>query len=1677
MGSFFSSFLFFFFFSKCQTCHALFCSARHTILDVQLLEMAWKSPFLNFFFLQKLLKWITTQTSGYAGVAIRDLCVSWTDGLGFCALLHRYAPNDIPFGDLTSSSREECMLNLELAFSVAHSRFSVPSTLLPSAMLAPGGPDKIAVFAYLSSLYEALHHRKATGKPPRTPSKSPSSSAKKFASYISPRRLMHRVAMAATGGNTPSSSSNVASSAPSPSPSSRSHFGPTAASSGKVALLRWCQKRCAEHVPAHQLPDFRNCWKNGLALCALAHSYFPHDVPMQGLSGETEDQAVRNVRLAFEVLERRGGVPRLLDVEDLALVKEVEPQSLMTYLSTARRILDSDSSNPLRSPPPQVSPTSRKLVFQPDVVVLPTAAAVFRDAPVSTPAKTPVPSTPVRAAAAVVAAAPPKSVSSAVAAKPLLVSVSSIDDVEEDEEEEDDMDSDHENDKRTPIVSTPIRSSSARKRSLVAETPAPRPLPAMVAVPPTPLSAKRKRFMGARKLDLGTVSVEDVSKLSLLSLETISATLQERYAKDEIYTWCGQVLLSVNPFRPVPALYSLDQVKRFQTAEVSPPPHLFAVGRRVLEALKERRNQSVVISGESGAGKTQATNILVSFLGSSAGFPLAGLQHKMMASSVVLEAMGNAKTARNDNSSRFGKLFKICFGSESQLVGALVEAYLLEVTRVTAQAQGERNFHIFYQMCAGASADEKATYKVQSASHFALLKGCTSIGSVNDAADWVKFKDALTQLSFPAELQQDLFRMLSAILHLGNVSFVESTSSRTGTKQVELARDGSEAALKTAAELMGMQAGALHGCLTRRIIKASARDSMVHKPLSMSQAKEGRDTLCRVLYNKLFFMVVDSINVALAPSGAAGQKGWDSHCLFVGLLDLFGFENFETGNHFEQMMVNYANEKMQLEFLQQVLQQELREYAQERVDFQIKVPDNSACVELFEHRTRGIIAILDDECRMEDATAQSFVGKLAKEWAANPNLSVPKLQSNKPSFTVNHYAEPVIYSTHAFRSRNQHVLRDDLMENVAIGGRPLLAKLFQPDLASGDRGGRAGKVTVGRRFRASLAELSNMLAHTAVSWIRCIKPNPKQKPQSFDSAFVCKQLAYLGMLSVAQLRQDGYPIRISFAEFCSRYAPCLAVSSSDVRKVAELMARATAVSSTRGGKRPFEIGVTRVFLSQEMWEACEDLKEEKEEEKRRQEEEKKRKEEERKRKEEEERKRQIAEAKRRKEQAEADAAIAAAAAAQPKIVEMPKPKLVEASPESRSRGLLFRKAATAPNKADPVVAMVQGVAAGLEGSLQGALSILELRRRENSEWCDDVLRQVRDGEQAALSSMQFGRYRDVKSPEQYEPASEAAKRTLRRTLRKSPGGLERELREVRAEKAALEQEVSTLRGVRREGDDRKALEAELERARVELNAVKRGRVEDALRRRAALKRQKTPPPDEMTPLGRGRRGPTAVATAISCCEACQRAIGEREGGGVVRRGGERYHVECWKCTGCDQKLPHEEEGQEEEEASMLVTGRLFCRACGEDAVGAARMAASSPAAVRSASKRETGEEQRLRERLAELGRKEEELRRKEEQLAEKEAREQRLAEERARQKQILLEQREEKGSSVGGKAARGAPGANCRGAATTRLDGEAHSRAARSGGRADGGSAGSHAQESSDADGPSAVVRNGCGAV
>ncbi len=893
-----------------------------------------------------------------------------------------------------------------------------------------------------------------------------------------------------------------------------------------------------------------------------------------------------------------------------------------------------------------------------------------------------------------------------------------------------------------------------------------------VAAASTPISAKRVREKGESKMELSAES--DLAKLSHLTVDDMCASLQQRFAKDQIYTWCGSVLISVNPYRPIASLYGAQQVQQYHShsVDIQLPPHLFAVGRRLLRTAATMRNQSVVISGESGAGKTEATNILVGFLSAANSGAPAALHSRLLASSVVLESLGNAKTEKNDNSSRFGKLLKLHFGDDGlRMRGATVEAYMLEETRVTGPANGERNFHVFYQMCAGASAEEKTQLKLQSTGNFAVLKQCTNLPSRNDAREWGRFKDALIELGIGKDVQLEAFRLFAAVLHLGNICFEESVS-RAGIKQVELARDSvSLNSLTNAAELLGLEISQLRNCLTQRIIRASARDSVVVKSLSLIQAKEGRDSLMREIYGRLFNYFLALINEAISPKSDDEKKGG----VFVGILDLFGFENFESGNHFEQLMINYANEKMHEEFLSEVILQELREYAEEGVPAPeiLELPKAGECVELFEDRTRGIIAILDDECRVENGSAQSFFAKLAREWLGKKCVSVPKVlaANNRNIFTVNHYAECVAYSTHLFRSRNQRVLRQDLFDTVAQNSRPLLRSIFA-EIGS-------GKVSVGRKFKSSLSELSEMIRNSSVSWIKCVKPNWNQMANMFEFEFVAKQLNYLGMVAVAKLRQIGFPLRLNFSDMVARYSGEKNNFSGDRECAIALIERACPRSATL-----YRAGEKKMFLSQIVWDKLEEMREEEQEKK----------------------KKMLLEQQEKKKQR----TIVVVPEAVPEVVpEVPK---------------------------GPEVVIMTQVAASLQGSLEGANLIMRNICDRNCEWLAKVMTGLRELN-SALSTLRFGKYSDVASPEQFDSVSGAGKKsTLRRTLRKQQRGEgeennydqpreKKELEELTAmqrEKKELEMQVTNLRMVRAEkSQDKKKMEFELEQIGRELEQKKR----------------------------------------------------------------------------------------------------------------------------------------------------------------------------------------------------------------------------------------------------------------
>ncbi|XP_030396539.1 unconventional myosin-Vb-like [Gopherus evgoodei] len=574
-------------------------------------------------------------------------------------------------------------------------------------------------------------------------------------------------------------------------------------------------------------------------------------------------------------------------------------------------------------------------------------------------------------------------------------------------------------------------------------------------------------------------------------------------------------------------------------------PHIFAVAEDAYKQMsRNNKNQSLIISGESGAGKTASAKYAMRYfalVGGSLGD--SSMEEKVLASSPIMEAFGNAKTTRNDNSSRFGKYVEICFSHEYHIVGAAMKTYLLEKSRLTFQAKAERNYHIFYQLCASATLPEFQGLGLGGAEsfHYTNQGHCTHLEATDDAADLESTRNAFSLLGVPESSQLELFSLLASILHLGNVRL--RAKDRHGESC--FAEPGDEA-LGLFCTLLGVEQSQVSRWLCYRKL-VTATETYV-KPMSRQQALNSRDALAKHIYGLLFKWIVSRINKALRASCRQQAS--------IGILDIYGFETF-TVNSFEQFCINYANEKLQQHFNLHVFKLEQEEYMKEEIPWTfIDFYDNQPCIDLIEARL-GILDLLNEECKMPKGSDASWAQKLYdKHLHHSPHFQKPKMSTE--AFIVHHFAGKVEYQCSGFLEKNQDTVHAELIGLLRASKKSaLLGELFPEEgdgsIALPSRRSHGSRVTVrpGRRslpatdpehkkpisiqFKASLHKLMETLSSTAPHYVRCIKPNDRKRPFEFDAKRAVEQLRACGVLETIQISASGYPSRWTYMEFFSRY--------------------------------------------------------------------------------------------------------------------------------------------------------------------------------------------------------------------------------------------------------------------------------------------------------------------------------------------------------------------------------------------------------------------------------------------------------------------------------------------------------------------------------------------------------------
>ncbi|KAL0389414.1 UNVERIFIED_CONTAM: Myosin-11 [Sesamum calycinum] len=659
--------------------------------------------------------------------------------------------------------------------------------------------------------------------------------------------------------------------------------------------------------------------------------------------------------------------------------------------------------------------------------------------------------------------------------------------------------------------------------------------------------------------------VDDMTKLSYLHEPGVLQNLATRYQLNEIYTYTGGILIAINPFQRLPHLYDTHMMEQYKGApfgELS--PHVFAIADMAYRAMiNEGKSNSILVSGESGAGKTETTKMLMrylAYLGGRKGTEGRTVEQQVLESNPVLEAFGNAKTVRNNNSSRFGKFVEIQFDKQGRISGAAIRTYLLERSRVCQVSDPERNYHCFYLLCA-APQEEVEKYKLGNPKTFHYLNqsNCYELVGVSDAHDYLATRRAMDIVGISQKEQDAIFRVVASILHIGNIEFTKGKIDSSVLKN-----DQSKFHLKTAAELLMCDPVALEDALLKRVMVTP--EEVIKRSLDPDGALVSRDGLAKTVYSRLFDWLVDKINVSI------GQDP-NSKCL-IGVLDIYGFESFKS-NSFEQFCINFTNEKLQQHFNQHVFKMEQEEYTREEIDWSyIEFVDNQDVLDLIEKKPGGIIALLDEACMFPKSTHETFSQKLYQTFKSHKRFIKPKL--SRTDFTIAHYAGEVLYQSDQFLDKNKDYVVPEHQDLLSASKCSFVSGLFPPvpeeTTKSSNKSSKFS--SIGSRFKVQLQQLMDTLNSTEPHYIRCVKPNNLLKPAIFENVNIMQQLRCGGVLEAIRISCAGYPTRKTFYEFLHRFgllAPEVLEGNNDEKAACQKILEKMGLAGAQSGK-------TKVFL-------------------------------------------------------------------------------------------------------------------------------------------------------------------------------------------------------------------------------------------------------------------------------------------------------------------------------------------------------------------------------------------------------------------------------------------------------------------------------------------------------------------
>ncbi|XP_062698480.1 myosin-IIIb-like isoform X3 [Aedes albopictus] len=671
-------------------------------------------------------------------------------------------------------------------------------------------------------------------------------------------------------------------------------------------------------------------------------------------------------------------------------------------------------------------------------------------------------------------------------------------------------------------------------------------------------TTKYGKLKSDRKSKPQKMYIDDLAGLDVLTEDTIVEQLQKRFEANQIYTYIGDILVAVNPFSKLGIYTTYHQKKYSGKTRSDNPPHIFAVADAAHQALvHQKQNQAIVISGESGSGKTESANLLLKqlvFLGKAV---TRNLEERILQVNPIMEAFGNARTGINSNSSRFGKYLELTMARSGKVNGARIFVYLLEQSRVVKQAEAEGNFHIFYYMYDGLQAEKRLEEYYLHPSYrktHRYLQETATLPKTN-VERWKQLLASFKVLGFRDDEIDMVNRVLAAILNLGDMEFGEMDSNDNTDSR---ARVIDVAPMHRVSKLLGVESADLLEALTSNSVVT--RGETITRHNNVAEACTARDAMAKGLYGRLFDWMVNQINLLLVhnkPNNSPEQ-------LAVGLLDIFGFENFGK-NSFEQLCINIANEQIQYYFNQHIFTWEQQEYMAEGIPVDlVEFADNRPVLDMLLSRPLGLLALLDEESRFPRSNDRSLIEKFHNN-IKSKFYQRPK--SDAVCFAIHHFAGRVVYQADGFLEKNRNFLPAEIIQLIRQSQYDMIRFLFQcPITKTGnlysaiqDTGSRQNvsnfikvdtkekfnsrglasqsraQQTVATYFRYSLMDLLQKMVTGTPQFIRCIKPNDMKAAKSFEPVKVLKQLRYTGVLETIRIRQHGFSHRLAFAEFLKRY--------------------------------------------------------------------------------------------------------------------------------------------------------------------------------------------------------------------------------------------------------------------------------------------------------------------------------------------------------------------------------------------------------------------------------------------------------------------------------------------------------------------------------------------------------------